>query len=122
MSPAICPCWYGELDVPDSLDASLSPGEAWSPEDDKGDKLARAFFRFSSEREIRVQRYAFLENNCAIARPMPRLPPVMRTCFGRLAMVGLVLFGPGLQSTRWSRERGTRDTVFVSETIAIIVF
>lgn len=94
MSPAICPCWYGELDVPDSLDGSLSSGEAWSPEDDKGDKLARAFFRFSSEREIRVQRYAFLENNCAIARPMPRLPPVMRTCFGRLAMVGLVLFGP----------------------------
>lgn len=44
-----------------------------------GVKVFRAVSRFSFEREIRVQRYDFLAKACAIARPIPRLPPVMST-------------------------------------------
>ena len=60
---------------------------SWDEVDGRGVRLAMAVFKSGSEREIRVQRYAFLEKSCAIARPMPRLPPVMSTCRGRCAMV-----------------------------------
>ena len=85
MSPAMYPCWYDG----GSAGSCVSGFEGVSGDgvDGRGVRLAMATFRSGSEREIRVQRYAFLENNCAIARPMPRLPPVMRTCRGRCAMV-----------------------------------
>lgn len=47
-----------------------------------------AVLRSCSERDISVQRYEFFANNCAMARPMPRLPPVTRICRGLAAMAG----------------------------------
>ena len=66
------------------LDSSFSDLEAWTVSGDdvldgRGCRVATAALRCSSERDIRVQRYAFFANSCAIASPMPRLPPVMRT-------------------------------------------
>lgn len=43
-------------------------------------RLATAALREASERERRVQRYEFEAKSRAIERPMPRDPPVIRTC------------------------------------------
>jgi hypothetical protein len=41
--------------------------------------VERAVVREEGEREMRVQRYVCEAKRRAMARPMPRLPPVMRT-------------------------------------------
>ena len=55
---------------------------------DRGCNEDTATLRSCSERDTRVQRYVFFANNCAIARPMPRLPPVTRMCRGLAVMAG----------------------------------
>lgn len=47
--------------------------------------VVRAEAREVGERDMSVQRYEVLAKSCAMLRPTPRLPPVMRAC----RMVGI---------------------------------
>jgi hypothetical protein len=62
-------------------------------EDDegKGGNEATAALSASSPRAINVHLYPFEAKRCAVERPMPRLPPVMRMCGGRGGIVWIFL-------------------------------
>jgi hypothetical protein len=53
----------------------------------RGCSVATAAFSASSDREMRVQRIPCLAKSWAMARPMPREPPVMRAWRGRDTML-----------------------------------
>ena len=74
----------GSSERESSSDTALGSGFWYSG---SGCSVATAAFRASSERAIRVQRYPFFAKSCAMERPMPREPPVMRAWRGRAAMV-----------------------------------
>lgn len=64
----------------------IEPAIYWcfSPDDVVGFKVVNAASRLSFERDNRVQRYDCLAKHWAMARPIPRLPPVMRTWRARV--------------------------------------
>lgn len=56
----------------------------------RGCNDATAVFNASSEREMIVQRYPCLAKSCAMERPMPREPPVIRTWRGREVAIVII--------------------------------